>query len=683
MKLFRFDELTIRGKLQIGIGSLMLILGGLAAYLLFTVNNVESLVEELQDSSEYIFLINDVNVNSLEEVEYFKKYLLEPRPEYRKQFFESNAAVEAGLQELIVLGTNQVVVSSLGEIRELHDARIDIINSLLSVLVETEASNITEIDFVNSVTEIDRLSSEIGYILDRINEVSEIERLQEAEFLNNSTNLNGITSLSLIFIVALFLVVISYVLMNTISGPIKRMQVAAEEMASGNFDFEMNIESNDEIGILAKSFVTMRERLQDLYETLEEKVNQRTKKLNDTVAELNGTKESLIKTLEILEQKQQKIEQEKARTEAVLYSIGEGLVFMDPDMEVVFANKAVTDLLGYDVESIVGKKWYEVVKPSHEDGDLIPNKELSLYRLIDHKNKDKVNTSLSDDHFYTKENGEKLPVSVIASKVTSEGKLIGLILVFKDITKAREVDKAKTEFVSLASHQLRTPLTSISWNTEMLMNGEVGEIDEEQKIYLEEIYYGSKRMINLVNSLLNTSRIDLGNFVVEPENVEVVSLTKEIVQELDDNFRKRNISLETKYEEIGGLSLDKKLYHIVVENLLTNAIKYTQSGGDVRLELKKVDQFLELSVKDNGYGIPEEQKDKIFGKLFRADNVKAKDTDGTGLGLYLVKSIIDYVDGQIWFESEEDKGTTFFVRLPISGMKAKDGTRSLSKYRKK
>jgi PAS domain S-box-containing protein len=679
------NNITIRGKLQIGIAMLICILGGLASYLLYTVNNVSSLVDDLQNRAEYIFLINEVNIESLEEVEYFKKYLLENRPDYKIESESSYEIVEEGLEELIVLGTNQVVVSALNEIQDLHRERNDIIVQLVDYYDDPEGNEfiLEGLDFWFLISEIDKISGEITFRLDRINEVSDIERLQQAEFLSESTNLNGVTSLAIISIVAMLLIVISYVLMNSISGPLRRLKIAAEEMANGNFDFDIKINSNDEIGVLAASFMTMRERLQDSYITLEQKVKERTKKLNKTVAELNGTKESLIKTLEVLEQKQQSIQKEKSRTEAVLYSIGEGLVFMDTDLEVVFANKAVEDLLGYEAERIVGKKWYDVVRPVHENGEKIEDSELSLYKLLDHKSKEKATTSLSDDHYYLKANGQKLPVSVIASKVITEGELTGLILVFKDITKDKEVDKAKTEFVSLASHQLRTPLTSISWNTEMLMNGEVGEIDDEQKIYLEEIYYGSKRMINLVNSLLNTSRIDLGNFVVEPEDVDVVEMTKEVVQELDESFRKKNMTLKVNYEDIGVVSLDKKLYHIIVENFLTNAIKYTPEGGDITVELKKVDQSFQYSVSDNGYGIPENQKDKIFEKLFRADNVKVKDTDGTGLGLYLVKSIVDYVGGEIWFESEEGKGTTFFVQLPMTGMKLKDGSRALGEFRKK
>jgi signal transduction histidine kinase len=178
--------------------------------------------------------------------------------------------------------------------------------------------------------------------------------------------------------------------------------------------------------------------------------------------------------------------------------------------------------------------------------------------------------------------------------------------------------------------------------------------------------------------LLNTSRIDLGNFLVEPEEVDVAEFTKEVAGELDQKFEDRKIKYYGKYEDVGVLPIDKKLYHILIENLLTNAIKYTELEGRVDLELSKNSDGLMIKVSDTGYGIPDDQKHKIFSKLFRADNVKAKDTDGTGLGLYLVKSIVDYIGGKIWFDSEENKGTTFYIVLPGDGMKPKQGSKTLT-----
>ncbi len=671
-----YRDFTIRRKLQIGLGLLIFLLGCLAIYLLISISNYERFVSEIQEATEYNITVQEIQVDNLAKVDLLKRYLIDRNPLFLEQIEVRQERIRANLEEIRVLGGNPIILNNLADITELFRQRSALINTIIDNFSNPEA---VEDDFFVLLAQIDNLSNSLAYDLDRINEVAFVDRIQQIELLDTNFYLNRVTSLGLLFIVTLFLVVVSYILINSISNPLRRMIIASEEIAKGNFEYELDISSNDEIGTLARSFESMRLRLNDLYSSMEQKVKARTKKLNEAVRELNGTKESLISTLQMVEEKQKNIEKQKTRFEAILYNLGEGLVFMDKDTKIVFGNKAVTDLLGYSSGDYVGKKWYKLVEPRHENGKIIPYEELSLNRLIDIEIGAMADVTLSDDHYYKKKDGTLLPVSVIASKVVHEGEVIGLILVFKDVTKEKEVDKAKTEFVSLASHQLRTPLTSISWNTEMLLNGEVGDVEDDQKEYLEEIYYGSKRMINLVNSLLNTSRIDLGNFVVEPEEVDVVNFTKEIVEELDQNFEERKIKLKTVYDKVGKMPLDKKLYHIMVENLLTNAIKYTEVEGSVTLELEKSRDGLLIKVSDTGYGIPEDQKTKIFSKLFRADNVKAKDTDGTGLGLYLVKSVVDYIGGKIWFDSIENEGTTFYILLPKDGMKPKQGEKTITR----
>lgn len=668
---------SIRAKLQLGLGLLVFLLGCLAVYLLSSVSNYELFLEEIEDAAEYNMMLEELELQNMRGVDLMKKYILDRNPEYIKLLESNIEETRLNLDKLRVLGDNVIILNSIENVSSQFVVRDNLLEELIEMVFNNEMSNA---NFFEKIIEMDKLSDGLIYDLERINEIATVDRLMKAEMLEKNFYLNRVTSIALLLIVTMLLIVVSYVLINSISNPLRKMILASEEIAKGNFGFAVEIDSNDEIGTLAKSFESMRFKLNDLYSSMEEKVNARTKKLDEAVRELSGTKESLIRALQVLEEKQKDIEQQKARFEAILLNIGEGLVFMNQDAEVVFGNPSVSTLLGYDLQNCVGRKWYDIVQPRHANGDLIPEDELSINKLKN-QSKDVANSTLSDDHYYMKADGTLLPVSVVVSKVQNENKneVSGLILVFRDVTKEKEVDKAKTEFVSLASHQLRTPLTSISWNTEMLMNEEVGKVDDEQKVYLEEIYYGSKRMINLVNSLLNTSRIDLGNFVIEPENIDVIEFTKEIAKELEPNFEERKIKLNEHYADIGILPIDKKLYHILIENLLTNAIKYTPMEGDVSLNVDKNENGIMIKVSDTGYGIPDDQKHKIFSKLFRADNVKSKDTDGTGLGLYLVKSIVDYIGGKIWFESQEDKGTTFYILLPSEGMKSKDGTKSLTK----
>jgi signal transduction histidine kinase len=231
-----------------------------------------------------------------------------------------------------------------------------------------------------------------------------------------------------------------------------------------------------------------------------------------------------------------------------------------------------------------------------------------------------------------------------------------------------DIDKAKTEFVSLASHQLRTPLSAISWYTEMLLSGDVGPITEGQEKYLTEVYKGNQRMISLVNALLNVTRMTLGTFVLEPEMVDLVTLIHSVLLEQTPEIEKRQLHITTIFEpSIPIIESDAKLLRMVMQNLISNAIKYTPPHGSIELSLclDPAGKHFLFSVADTGVGIPTSQHERIFTRLFRADNVRANDTEGNGLGLYIVKAIIENSGGRVWFESEENHGSTFHVELPV------------------
>lgn len=250
-----------------------------------------------------------------------------------------------------------------------------------------------------------------------------------------------------------------------------------------------------------------------------------------------------------------------------------------------------------------------------------------------------------------------------------------------DVSEEKEMDRAKSEFVSLASHQLRTPLTAINWYTEMLLSGDGGTISEEQRSYLEEVHTSNRHMVDLVNSLLNVSRIELGNLMIVPDPVNLPEVLEEIVRvhRVIINSKKIKFSYKISKKIPKEFLADKRLLGIVFQNILSNAINYTPDKGSINLSLglSKDEKNILFKVSDTGHGIPRNQQNKIFTKLFRADNAQKIDTNGSGLGLYIVKSIVDKSGGEIWFESTEGKGTTFYVLLPLKGMKKIDGSKTL------
>lgn len=256
-------------------------------------------------------------------------------------------------------------------------------------------------------------------------------------------------------------------------------------------------------------------------------------------------------------------------------------------------------------------------------------------------------------------------------------KMIGINI---DVTREKENELAKSEFISLASHQLRTPLTSMNWYTELLLSGDTGELNVRQKQYIKEIAAGNQYMTNLVNSLLNISRIEAGTFVIEPALVDLVVISKKFIKSQDLIIKAKKLKLTSKFgKNIPKIEADEKLFSLILQVIISNAISYTNEDGRISLEayLDPTEKHIVFKISDDGCGIPEEQQDKIFSKLFRASNVKRKNVGGVGIGLYLVKAILDYVDGKIWFDSIIDKGSTFYFSLPITGMKKKKEIRKI------
>jgi signal transduction histidine kinase len=262
----------------------------------------------------------------------------------------------------------------------------------------------------------------------------------------------------------------------------------------------------------------------------------------------------------------------------------------------------------------------------------------------------------------------KMVLSAIATPAKEHDKTIGAIQILHDVTRDKEVDRMKTEFISLASHQLRTPLGAIKWYTEMLRGGDAGKLNHEQSDYLTNIDMSADRMGKLVGALLNISRIESGRIIVDPQPVNLRSFMDGIVTSMQEQLHRRKQKIAVTIDgSLDTMTADQRLIGEVYLNLLTNASKYTPEGGKITITVKPKGNEIVTSISDNGYGIPKAEQPKIFQKFFRATNILHIETDGTGLGLYLVKSIIESSNGRIWFESHEGKGTTFNFTLPRSG----------------
>lgn len=332
------------------------------------------------------------------------------------------------------------------------------------------------------------------------------------------------------------------------------------------------------------------------------------------------------------------------------------MVFItDRDNRIIFANPAVSILSGYKSEDLLGASavtWGEEMKtPAYKE----------IWKRV-HEDKKAFRGEIEKK----KKGGELLVVDVQAYPIRSGDEIKFYIYIERDITDAKRMDIAKSEFISLASHQLRTPLTSVALASELLSKSVGDSVNGQQKEYLQEINDSTGRMIALINNLLNVSRIDMESFTTRLELIDVIDSVDQIIKELHSQIMAKSLRLSKDYDEVSFTALfDKDILRIVVENLLTNAIMYTPPGGRIGVKISSSDQDLVIAVSDTGYGIPPACRDKIFSKFFRADNARQVNREGNGLGLYIAKEMAEKVGAKIWFELPEQGGTVFFLSIPI------------------
>ena len=226
--------------------------------------------------------------------------------------------------------------------------------------------------------------------------------------------------------------------------------------------------------------------------------------------------------------------------------------------------------------------------------------------------------------------------------------------------KLRELDETKDEFISMASHQLRTPLTSVKGYMSMVLDGDAGELKKQQKQLLDQAFVSSQRMVYLIADLLNVSRLKTGKFIIDAHPTNLAEVVEGEISQLRETAKRKNLKLTyNKPDKSPQLMLDETKIRQVIMNFADNAIYYTPSGGNIVIELKEDKKNIYFTVKDDGIGVPKREKEHMFTKFYRAKNARKARPDGTGLGLFMAKKVVDAQGGQILFDSEEGKGSTF------------------------
>lgn len=384
----------------------------------------------------------------------------------------------------------------------------------------------------------------------------------------------------------------------------------------------------------------------------EREIQEKMRELAERTRELEDSRKSLLNMLEDIEEARRLATDERDKTVSIIANLVDGLFVFDAQDRVSFVNPEAERMFAIRAKELLGKSLDELSSM----GDLESLTGALAYGLHE---------PLSRREIYPRDT-RTAEVSVIPMK--TEQKRVGSIVVVHDVTREREVERMKTEFVSIAAHQLRTPLSAIKWTLRMLLDGDLGALAEHQKEFLLKTYHTNERMIGLINDLLNVTKIEEGKFLSQLSPISMEAIIDGAVKSYKEEAKHRNITLRFTKPNIPlpRIAADEEKMRFVAQNLLDNALRYTPQKGLITITARSVDDHIEVSVRDNGIGIPEHEQRHLFEKFFRASNAKKIDTEGSGLGLYMVKNIIEAHGGQLSFTTQENKGTSFTFTLPVA-----------------
>jgi PAS domain S-box-containing protein len=394
-----------------------------------------------------------------------------------------------------------------------------------------------------------------------------------------------------------------------------------------------------------------------------------TDNLRQLIKENEDKTKQILETHQSLVEAKTNLEAEKVRLNSILENMGDGLIAVDTEDRLLLMNKAAEQFFEKDRNTLLGKNFLKEVSMEDKEGHEILGQHHPVVQAMEHRR-----------HVLKTVFILKRPYRILASPLMLNRKLFGAVAILQDISREQAIDKAKSEFVSLASHQLRTPLTSIRWLLEEVLRKK-GHPDKGREEYLENALQSTQRMIRLVNDLLNLSRMEAGAIDVEPQETNLADLVAQVVSDARVPIAQHRQTVLI-HKPKGGIPLraDPVLIRQVVTNLLSNALRYSDPDKTITITLEKKGGKAWFIIQDQGIGIPKDQQHRVYEKFFRTEEASKRSTSGSGLGMYLVKKIMDAIHGVISFTSAPGKGTTFRVGIPLRSATAHKGPQKLIEY---
>jgi PAS domain S-box-containing protein len=381
-------------------------------------------------------------------------------------------------------------------------------------------------------------------------------------------------------------------------------------------------------------------------------------KSGDEIEDLSVSFASLVQQLL---QRESTMKNEKQETEIILQSLSDGVVVLNQENKIMVFNKAAERLSGFGFDQVKGKSVDEVLH-FYENMEIIP------YATYNDQSEIMVRKLKEKGISMGNSKGEKMTVSLTIAPVIFEDQRKGSIITFHDVSKESELEEMKLDFVSMAAHELRTPLTAIRGYADLIQMQNAEDLDDTGKELINRLQISSANLGNLIDNLLSVSRIERNMFSVDVKPVDLTKTIGGVVDNLRQTAEtKQQKIIFNKPNELPVVIADAFRISQVLANLVANAINYTQESGTITVTVEKIEGFLEVSVTDNGPGIPAEALKKLFTKFFRVSGALEQGSKGTGLGLFISKSIINMHNGKIWVESEIGKGSKFIFTLPLAG----------------
>ncbi|PTV93234.1 signal transduction histidine kinase [Halanaerobium saccharolyticum] len=597
---------TLKGKILLGFAVMILILAGVVGWSIYNFETLSNAINDILVENYRSIKASDSMVESIERQDSALLLLLRSTEEQGQEIFRRN---EKEFYTWLARAEDNITIEGEGAILEKINEKYFEFVSNFDQFYNAEEDQRWQIYNQQLLPSFNEIKNDIR----ELREINRQAMVDAQGSANSRANQAIIYTIGLALLVTAFSLIFAFYLTKQILRPIKELEKGIKEVAARNFQRKVEVASEDEIGVLADEFNEMISKLKE-YEKLNVK----------------------------------KLLMEKEKSEAVVNNLSSPLIVTDKDHKIVLINETAKELFSLR-EDVLGTHFLEVIK-AEEIFEYIKNPEAK-----------------EEKTFLLKKNDKKRHYRISTKQVIDEDEEYQFtVTLLEDITRLKEIDNMKSEFVSTVSHEFRTPLTSMNMGLSMVINEDTGELNEEQKELLEAAYEDVERLTELVNDLLDLSKIESGKIEMEFDKVDVNDIIEKTLNPFHKQAEEKEIELKFKQSEDNVFAYaDPSKISWVISNLVGNALRYADEGKiEVDAEIKG--RRVLVSVADNGPGIPKEYQSKIFEKFVRAGSDK-EEKSGTGLGLAIAKEIITAHNGRIWVESEEGEGSTFSFYIPRYG----------------